>query len=70
MRKDMIDIGVMINAARQLNQAWDECCAEVSKEVCPPDVYDAILEIDKALIVLTEKIGACAGVCAVTSIRE
>ena len=66
----MIDASIMVSAARQLNRIWDECCAEVNKETCPSCVYDAILEIDKALIILTDKIGCCAGACAVASIRE
>lgn len=55
----MIDIKLMIDATRELNQAWDSCGKDMDKECDNSDIYEAMCEIDEAIINLVEKISLC-----------
>lgn len=65
----MIDVKSMVNAIKELNQAWDGCCADLEKDNYPAEVCNAVCEIDKTLIALTEKIGNCARACVIAAIN-
>lgn len=60
----------MVKATKGLNQAWDDCCADLDKDSYPAEVCNAVCEIDKTLIALTEKIGNCARACVIASVNE
>lgn len=44
----------MVDAARQLNQTWNECSKNAEEE-STPEVYNAMCEVDEAVINLVEK---------------
>lgn len=50
----MTDIKLMVDAARQLNQTWNECSKNAEEE-STPEVYNAMCEVDEAVINLVEK---------------
>lgn len=54
----MTDIKIMVEATRQLNQAWATCSKNVEEENAT-DVYNAMCEIDEAVINLVEKVSLC-----------
>lgn len=54
----MTDIKIMVDAARQLNQTWNECSRNAEQE-STTEVYNAMCEIDEAIINLVEKISLC-----------
>lgn len=54
----MTDIKLMVDAARQLNQTWNECSKNAEEE-STPEVYNAMCEVDEAVINLVEKISLC-----------
>lgn len=55
----MTDLKIMVDAARQLNQTWNICSKDIEKEDAASEVYNAMCEIDEAIINLVEKIGLC-----------
>lgn len=55
----MTDIKIMVDAAKQLNQAWSVCSKDIEKECEDPAIYDAMCEIDEAIINLVEKLSLC-----------
>lgn len=48
----------MVDAAKQLNQTWNECSKNAEEENSP-EVYNAMCEVDEAVINLVEKISFC-----------
>lgn len=54
----MTDIKLMVDAARQLNQTWNECSKNAEEEITP-EVYNAMCDVDEAVINLVEKISLC-----------
>lgn len=54
----MTDIKIMVEAARQLNLTWNECSRNAEEEN-PSEMYNAMCEIDEAVINLVEKISIC-----------
>ena len=65
----MMDVDVMVNATKRMMHTWDDCCADMEREKCPAEVCNAICEIDKAIIALTEKIGNCARACTIAKVN-
>lgn len=55
----MTDLKIMVDAARQLNQTWSTCSKDIEKEDDTSKVYNAMCEIDEAIINLVEKVGLC-----------
>lgn len=49
----------MVDAARQLNQTWKTCSNGLETGNIPNDVYNALCEVDEAVINLVEKISIC-----------
>ncbi len=56
----MTDINIVVDAVRQLNQVWSVCCKDIEKEDNASEVYNAICEIDEAIINLVDKVSLCA----------
>ncbi len=54
----MADIKIMVEATRQLNQAWTTCSKNIEEEEAS-DIYNAMCEIDEAVINLVEKVSLC-----------
>lgn len=54
----MTDIKIMVDAVRQLNQTWSEC-SKSAEEASSSDEYNAMCEIDEAVINLVEKVSSC-----------
>lgn len=54
----MTDIKAMVDATRQLNQVWSTCTKDIEDENTS-DVYNALCEIDEAVINLVEKVSLC-----------
>ena len=54
-----MDIKIMIDAVRQLNETWSICSKDVEKEDDASEVYNAMCEIDEAIINLVEKVSLC-----------
>lgn len=52
----MTDIKIMVDAARQLNQAW-KTCSDLETSDVPNDVYNALCGVDEAVTNLIDKIG-------------
>lgn len=55
----MKDIEVVVEAIRQLNLTWTECSKNMENEESGTDFYNAMCEIDEAIINLVEKVGLC-----------
>ena len=49
----------MVDAARQLNQTWKMSSNDLETGNIPNDVYNALCEVDEAVINLVEKISLC-----------
>lgn len=49
----------MIDATRQLNETWSVCSKDIEKEGDASEVYNAMCEIDEAIINLVEKVSLC-----------
>ena len=43
----MTDIKIMIEATRQLKQAWESTCCDVKGEAITNELYDALCEVDR-----------------------
>lgn len=54
----MTDIKIMVDATRQLNLTWNECSKNAEEE-STPEVYNAMCDVDEAVINLVEKISLC-----------
>ena len=54
----MTYIKLMVDTARQLNQTWNECSKNAEEEITP-EVYNAMCDVDEAVINLVEKISLC-----------
>ena len=50
----MTDLKIMVDAARQLNQTWSTCSKDIEKEDDTSKVYNAMCEIDEAIINLVK----------------
>ena len=55
----MTDLKIMVDATKQLNLAWSTCSKDIEKEDDTSEVYNAMCEIDEAIINLVEKVGLC-----------
>lgn len=64
----MTDIKIMIEATRQLKQAWESTCCDVKGEAITNELYDALCEVDEAVTSLIDKIGEAAKIITVSSI--
>lgn len=53
----MTDLKIMVDAVRQLNQAWKSSSNGLETEQIPNDVYNAMCEVDEAVTNLIEKVG-------------
>lgn len=56
----MTDLKIMVDATKQLNQAWSTCSKDIEKEDSASEIYNAMCEIDEAIINLVEKVSLCA----------
>ena len=64
----MTDLKNMVDAARQLNQTWKMCSNGMDSENIPNDVYNALCEVDEAIINLIDKIGETSKAITLSSI--
>ncbi len=56
----MKDFDVVVDAVRQLNQAWAKCTKDEEKQDTSSEIYNAMCETDEAIISLVEKVSLCA----------
>lgn len=66
----MADIKIMVEATRQLNQAWKNICNNLEKEAVSSNLYDALYEVDEAVGDLIEKVGEAAKIITIGSIKK
>ena len=55
----MIDTRKIESIVSLLNKEWSACSKDIEKKDCAPLIYDAMCEIDEAIIILVEKISNC-----------
>lgn len=66
----MTDIKIMIEATRQLKQAWESTCCDVKGEAITNELYDALCEVDGAVGNLIEKVGDATKTIVIGSINK
>lgn len=66
----MTDIKIMIEATRQLKQAWESTCCDVKGEAITNELYDALCEVDEAVGNLIEKVGDATKTIVIGSINR
>ena len=66
----MTDIKIMIEATRQLKQAWERTCCDVKGEAITNELYDALCEVDEAVGNLIEKVGDATKTIVIGSINK
>jgi hypothetical protein len=66
----MTDIKIMIEATRQLKQAWESTCCDVKGEAITNELYDALCEVDEAVGNLIEKVGDATKTIVIGSINK
>lgn len=66
----MTDIKIMIEATRQLKQAWESTCCDVKGEAINNELYDALCEVDEAVGNLIEKVGDATKTIVIGSINK
>lgn len=66
----MTDIKIMIEATRQLKQAWKNTCSDVKGEAITNELYDALCEVDEAVGNLIEKVGDATKTIVIGSINK
>lgn len=66
----MTDIKIMIEATRQLKQAWKSTCCDVKGEAITNELYDALCEVDEAVGNLIEKVGDATKTIVIGSINK
>lgn len=49
----------IIDALARFNEVWSEVTGNVDKEEVSAKAYDAIFEVDDAIVSLVEKVGEC-----------
>lgn len=55
----------IIDALAHFNEVWSEVTGSVDKEEVSAKAYDAIFEVDDAIVSLVEKVGECVKEIAV-----
>lgn len=55
----------IIDALAHFNEVWSEVTGNVDKEDVSAKAYDAIFEVDDAIVSLVEKVGECVKAIAV-----
>lgn len=55
----------IIDALAHFNEVWSEVTGSVDKEDVSAKAYDAIFEVDDAIVSLVEKVGECVKEIAV-----
>ena len=66
----MTDIKIMIEATRQLKQAWKSTCGNIEREAIASELYDALCEVDEAVGNLVEKVGEATKTIVTSSINR
>lgn len=66
----MTDIKIMIEATRQLKQAWESTCCDVKGEAITNELYDALCEVDEAVGNLIEKVGDATKTIVIGSVNK
>lgn len=66
----MTDIKLMVDAARQLNQTWKMSSNDLETGNIPNDVYNALCEVDEAVINLIDKVGEATKIITLSSIYK
>lgn len=64
----MIDVKVMVDAAKQLNQTWKSNCC--NGESVPREMYDCMNDVDVAIANLIDKIGNISKAITVNDIYK
>lgn len=65
---NMTDIKSMVDAAKQLNQAW--ILTSKKMEETPNDVYNAMCDVDEAVTYLIDKIGEAMKIIAISEMLK
>ena len=60
-----MDTTKIIEALAHFNEVWSEVTGNVDKEEVSAKAYDAIFEVDDAIVSLVEKVGECVKEIAV-----